>query len=810
MRHSFTLAALALDARHALRAVRKDLRLLIFAVSIIGLGVGACTAVFSVLNPLLLRQLPLAEAERLVWIANSGEGGMSAVTSRTSNLRDFRALSRSFDGLTGYNAFFEQRSYNLAGDGEPVRLVGADVAQDFLDVLGVEPQLGRSFVEEEGRFGGPQAIILSDATWTRQFGGDPAVVGTAISLNGQPTEVVGVLPSSFDFASLFTPQTRVDFLRPFPISDETDRWGNTISMIGRLAPGATVASAQAELDRILEGLSAADPARWGLGAAVSGLQSTIAGPFRSALLLLAAAAGVVMLIVCVNLSNLLLAKRARRSDEMAVRSALGAPRSRLVRQLLIESLLLSAAGALVGLGLAVAATRFVAGTEGLSIPLLRTISVDGTALLLASGLAIVVGLLVGMVPALQISSGSQAAIRGSRRGMSASRRSTRWRDGLVVAEVALACVLLVVGGLLLRSFRNVLDVELGFRPQQVAAWQVNATRPFDSLAEMNAFYDQIVAGVEAIPGVDSAGLTDAVPLGRNRTWSIGAPGFDYDGRPRTFAFPHIIDRRYLETLEIPLVAGRRFTAQDTWERGGVVILNQTAAKAVFQGGPALGRTVVVGGDSECEVIGIVEDIRHRSLEVGAGAQMYLPFTQNGSFETLDMVVRSSLPAHLLAAGVAGAIHAIDPAMPAAEYQTLDSLVERSLSPRRFTLQLLVSFAATALLLAALGIYGVLSYAVTERIPEIGVRMALGETGAGVMRRVVGKTLTLAAIGLAFGTALAFAASRWVASLLYDVESTDPWTFLAMTAVLLLVAALAGFLPALRASRTQAASVLRAT
>lgn len=806
-RPTHRLAAWLLDGRYALHAVRNDLRLFTFAVLIIGLGVGACTAVFSVIRPLMLRALPFEQADRLVWVANAGEGGTSAVASRASTLRDLRTGNQSLDGLTGYFAFFA--NHNLVGRGEPRRLVGVGVARDFLDVLRIQPLIGRNFVEEEGRWGGPPAVILSHAFWTRQFGADPTVIGTVLSLDGESREVVGVLPPSFDFAATFAPHTRIDVLTPFPISDETDRWGNTLAIIGRLAPGATVASAQVDLDRVIAGLRADDPGRRGVGTRVTDMQAHIAGPFRGALLLLAAAAGAVMLIVCVNLSNLLLAKGARRDSEMAVRSALGAPRHRLVRQMLIESLLLSGGGALIGLLIAVGATYFVANAQGLDIPLLARMSVDGGALAFSTVLAVLVGLIMGLAPALRVSSGGEAAVfQGARRGMSASRGLGRVRDGLVIAEIALACVLMVVGGLLLRSFQQVLDVDLGFRPEEVASWQLSTTRTFDTVAEEAAFYNQIAENAQAIPGVQSVGLTDAVPLGRrNRTWSLRAPGLTYDGQSDLAALPLMIGSRYLETMQIPLLAGRHFTAADTLERGDVVILNETAAKAVFHGEDPLGRTVMAGV-RENEVIGIVADVRHQSLEGGSGVQMYMPITQVDSYPSLHMVVRSTLAADALARDVATAIGRVDPAMPTGDFRTLGSLVERSVSPRRFTLQLLVAFAGAALLLAALGVYGVLSYVVTERIPEIGIRMALGESGGGVLRRLVGRTVLLAAIGLAAGTAGSLAAARWIGSLLYGVVPFDPWTFVAVTAVLMLVAVLAGLLPALRASRIQAISVLR--
>ncbi len=394
--------------------------------------------------------------------------------------------------------------------------------------------------------------------------------------------------------------------------------------------------------------------------------------------------------------------------------------------------------------------------------------------------------------------------------MSATRRSTRWREGLVIAEVALACVLLVFGGLLLKSFQRVLDVDLGFQPAGAYAWQINTPQNLDSLAEVNAFYDRALTAVTAIPGVEAVGLTDALPLGRNRSWAVRAPGVEYqDGEEWTVVFPHLIDSRYLQSMQIPLLAGRYFSAHDDGDQERVVMLNQTGAKRVFGGQRALDQIMVING-AEHRVVGLVADVRHRSLELGAGSEMYLPVTQNGDFQTLDMVVRSRLAATALVPSVAAAISRLDPTLPTGEYQSLDGVVERSMSPRRFTLQLLIAFAATALLLAALGIYGVLSYSVNERLPEIGIRMALGESAAGVLRRIVGRTLLLAGCGLALGSVGALVVSRSVESLLYGVEPTDPMIFLAMAVLLLGVAALAGLGPALKAASTDTVEALRAS
>lgn len=797
------------DAGYALRAIRRDRGFFVFATLIIGLGVGASTAVFSVMSPLLLQPLPFHEPERLVVVDNdAGGGGLSAITSRTGNLRDFRAQARSLVGLAGYNAFFESGGFNLVGSGEPERLVGVGVTHDFLDVLGVSPVVGRSFTREEGMSGGPRAVILTHAFWVERFAANGSVVGTSITLDDVPHEVVGVLPPSFDFSSIFAPTTPVDLLLTWFINDETDAWGNTTTMIGRLAPGLTVEAAQAELERIIVGLAEADPARWGLGAVTSRLQERIARPFRAGMLLLSAAAGLVMLIVCVNLSNMLLARSPPRKREMAVRRTLGATRARLVRQLLLESGLVSLSGAIVGVGIAAAATTFVAGTSGLDIPMLASVEVDGAALLFTVAIALLAGLAVGMVPALQVGEGGEAeALAGSSRGSSVGRGGRRLREMLVVSEVAIACVLLVFGGLVLRSFQRVMDVEIGFEPEGVVAWQLSSPRGFDDIRELVAYYDEIVTSVEAVPGVESAGLVDALPLGRNRTWGGRVVGKSYEeGRGESF-FPHVVDHRYLATMEIPLVEGRRLRADDDRESALVVVVNETAARTMFPGADAVGQFMNLWY-GEVEVVGVVGDVKHRALEIASDNEIYFPIAQLWDFNTLDLVVRTALTPEAVVAPVRAAIRAADPQMPTEDYRTLDSVVERSVSPRRFTLQLLGAFALSALLLAAVGIYGVLSYSVTERIPEIGIRMALGESAAGVRSRVVARTLMLTGISVAVGISASLVGTRLISSLLFGVEPTDPGTFVVMVGVLLTVATLSGLIPAIRASRIDSAHALR--
>jgi predicted permease len=377
----------------------------------------------------------------------------------------------------------------------------------------------------------------------------------------------------------------------------------------------------------------------------------------------------------------------------------------------------------------------------------------------------------------------------------------------VVAEVALSCVLLVGGGLLLRSFTQVLDVELGYEPAGAMSWRVDTATPFESRTEAAIYYDQLLANVQAVPGVEAVGLSDCLPLGRNRTWGIQALGVVYEDDQNPGVFPRIIDHRYLQAMEIPLRAGRYFTADDTDESRGVVILNETAAREAFPDQDALGGMIQMGEEG-WEVVGIVGDVRHQSLEQASGGEMYLPMTKLW-WPTLEMVVRSSLPPESLIPGVRRALEATDPTLPTGDFHTLESVVDQAVSPRRFTLILLGSFAGTALLLAALGIYSVLSYSVSQRVPEIGIRMALGESGGQVLGRVVARTMALAGIGIVMGGMGSFAVSRLTASLLYGIEPTDPLTFGSMAVILLVAAGLAGFIPARRASRTDPIAALRA-
>ena len=803
------------DAAYAVRTHRRDPAFALFTAAVIGLGVGAAASVFSVLKPLVIAPLPFAEPHELVWIANDAEPGdnsLDAVTSRSANLHDFRARARTFEGLTGYNAFFDHAGYTLAGAGEPERLVGVDVAHDFLEVLGVRPLHGRSFAAEEGRPGGPRAVILSHGYWRRRFAADPAVVGRTLTLNDEPHAVVGVLPPTFDFSSVFTPGIRVDILLPFPVIADGDPGfqGNRLFLIGRLRPGVAPAAAQAELDAILAALAEENPRRWGLGAEVAPLQAQLAAPFRPALLVLAAAAGTLLLIVCVNVSNLILARSPGRARELAVRKALGASRGRLVRQLMLESLAISLGGAVLGSGLAVLTTRLVARSAGVRIPLLDGVKVDGPVLVFAAAVAILTGLLVGLVPALQVSEGGEAsALRDGSRTHTQSRGARRLREALVTLQVTLVCVLLVAGGLLARSYRAVAGVDLGFDARDVVAWQLDPGLRFESPRQRSDFFGTLTARIASVAGVDAVGLIDELPLGQSRTWPFRVVGAADDGEEATDrVFPHVIDPGYLPAMRIAVLEGRGFERYDTEETAPVVLLNESGARHFFGSESALGRHVRTFGEREWEVVGVVRDVRHLSPEMDPGVQVYFPIAQMPDYPVPEMVVRSRLPLPQVIAAVRAALGQVDPAMPTDEVWTLASTVDTAVSARRFTLLVLGAFGVAALLLAALGIYGVLAHAVAERTLEIGIRMALGASAGGVVGGVLGRTLQLAGLGVAAGVVLSLLGTRFLGSLLYGVSATDPPTFVAMAVVLLAVAAAAGAVPAARAAHTRALVALR--
>jgi putative ABC transport system permease protein len=794
------------DILYTLRRLRRDAGFFFAAVLIIGLGVGANTAIFSVVNALLFRPLQFNSPDRLVWIANTGTG-LSGVTSRVGNYQDWQRMNKSMESMAAYFAFFDYGTYTLAGVGEPERLVGVGVSQNFIPFLGVQPAIGRNFRDEECKWNGAPAVILTHGLWERRFGSDPEIAGRTITLNDKPTVVAGVLPATFDFSTVFTPGSRVDMIVPFPITPETDRYGNTLAVVGRLKPNVSVQRAQAEFDVMNDQIRRENPRRWSFGAKLTPLQDQLTSRFRRGLFVLLCAVGAVLLIACTNLSNLMLARAASRRKEMAIRSALGASRARLVRQMLTESLVLSLFGALAGLGIGYLGIRSLTAIRGVSIPLLHTVKMDGTALLFTLVAALATGFLFGIVPALQTSGSNESdSLKDTGRGLSEGRRTAWTRSVLVVSEVALACMLLIGAGLLIRSFIRVLNVDLGFQPEHAASWRIDTGDRYDNKpVELNVFYDRLVRSVEALPGVESAGITDALPLSRDRSWGAPARGVNYPNREVPIAHPRLIDWHYLKTMRIPFIAGRDFTEHDTDTSEKVMIVNEKMARQVWPNQNPIGQIAMVNG--ERHVVGVVANVRHQSLEEEGKLEMYIPLKQMRS-GSVELVVRTKLSPDSLASSVRSALRAVEPTLPTAEYQELGELVDRAVSPRRFMMVLLVAFAVAALLLASIGIYGVVSYTVSQRTAEIGIRMALGASAGQVQRHVMRETVTLVGSGIVIGIVGALILARLTASLLYQLEPTDPLTFVITVVVLLIVAVSAGYLPALRASRVDPMSALR--
>ena len=797
------------DLRYTLRTLRRDLGFTVFAVLIVGLGIGASATVFSVVNAILLRPLPFSEPDRLVWVANSGTDGVSGRTVPVFHFTDLRDQNHAFADIAAYFAFYSEGDQKLTGAGEPQRLNAVPVSQNFFSVLGVRPHLGRLFNAEECRLDGPKAVLLSHMLWQGQFASDPAIVGRKLTLNDAPVTVVGVLPASFDFATVFTPGSRVDLYVPFPLAEETNRWGNTLAMVGRLKPGITAQSAQAELDVLATQIRRRDPDR-NFEPRLSLLRDYVSGSFRTPLLVLACAVGVAMLIVCANLANLLLARAATRQKELAIRAALGAGRRRLIQQVLTESLVLSSSGAALGLALAVAGTRVVAQLNAFSIPMLDSVQIDLGAVGFTVALAVGTGLVFGIVPALQSPAlAVHDSLKGSSRGSSASKRHAWIRDTLVVSEIALASVLLVGAGLLIRSFLQVLDVNLGFQPERAAALRVDPTAKYATRAQRNAYYDEALRRVRSVPGIEGAGLTDALPLGGNRSWGAAAKGRAYTrDNPPPETFVRIVSDGYFGAMGIPMRAGRDFTKHDRESGAMVIVINETLARTLWPNQDPIGQRLL-SDRPEREVIGVVADVRHLALEEGAGCEMYLPIRQTDDYSSVDLVVRTTLPPAGLASAVRAALEPLDTNVPANEFRTLQQLVDKAVSPRRFVVMLLAGFSVFALILASLGIYAVVSYSVSQRTQEIGIRMALGASQGDLQASVILQTLGLAGIGMSIGLAASWLLAHALSGLLFGVTATDPATFVGMLVILTVVAAVAGYLPARRASRIDPTMALRA-
>jgi len=805
------------DLRFILRTLRLDAGFAVVAILILALGIGANIAVFSVVNTILLRPLPFPNSQQLVRIverdAKSNESGKTYTADAT---QDFQQQNRSLQSVSGYFAFTGPNNFKLSGNGQPLPATGMLVAQGFFETLGVAPAAGRLFRHEEFLHHAQVAALLSYPYWKRQFKGDRSIIGQTVDLsdkvdlNNKSIVVVGVLPETFDFGAVFSPGAKVDLFVPYIMDDFRDD-GNDLALVGRLKPGISIAQAQNEADTLFPQFYFEHKhPEYGKGytAQLTDLKQYVSGKLRRSLIVLWCAVGLILLIVCVNLSNLLLARAAARSKEFAMRSALGAQRSRILCQLLTESLVLAISGAALGLGLAWVVLAWLVHQGSVALPLLSMVRLDGAALAWTLVIAIAAAVLFGFAPALRMSSENlQESIKDGGHGASEGRRHDRLRSALVVSQVSLACVLLVGAGLLLRSFLRVLDIDLGFEPSRAAAVSVDYDDGGNP-AKQAAIWQNVVSRASQIPGVEAAGISDNLPMSRNRGWGIAAKG---QGPPKNEdfipVFVYIVSPGYLKAMGMHLLAGRDVSWDDLVNNRNVVIINESVARKLWPGQNPIGRIAIAGGQS-AEVIGVIADLRETSAEDEATAQMYLPATKQFGPEGSYLVLRSHMAPASLATSVMRTLRDINPAQSASEFKPIKGLVDHATSPRRFFVLLVGVFAGLGLLLASLGIFGVISYSVTRQTQEIGIRMALGASRSRVQLDVIARTLRLVLVGIGIGVVASLAVARLIASLLFHTAPTDPLTFAGMAALLAGVALFAGYLPARRASKIDPMVALR--
>jgi len=798
------------DLRYGARMLLKQPGFTLIAVLTLALGVGANTAIFSVVDALLLRPLPYQEPERLLMLAEKTREGRRT-TVAYPNFEDWRIRAQSFEGM----ASIRGQALNLTGVDTPVQLRGRTVNWNFFQVLGVAPQLGRSFVTEDDRYGAPRTVILSNGLWKERFGGDPNVIGRKLLMSGEPYEVIGVLPPGFEYFRADDVYVPIGlFLEPN--TGLTDR-GSSLGLyaVARLKPGVTYEQADGEMALLGAQLSREYPAfNSGKSAMALRLQDVMSEDVRQSLWVLLGAVGFILLIACVNVANLLLVRAADRQKEIAVRLALGAGRGRIIRQLLSESLLIAALGGAVGL---LAGRWMLDGLLALApenTPNLARIGLDKTVLLFTLGVALLTSLLSGLLPAWHASRAElQTALKEGGRSTAGSSRE-RARKTLLVVEVSLALVLLVGAGLLVRSMYNLLRVDPGFNPDNLLTMRFNLP-PGDqyNAPRRRVFYDEALTRVGALPGVRAAALTYSLPIGGSN-WNSVFVAADKPAPPRA-ELPNSayipVSANYFETIGIRLTKGRLFNGADTADSARVVVINETLARRMWPGEDPLGKRLKQGWPEEDapwrEVVGVVNDVKLNGVERETPLETYVPITQEPA-RSFSLVARAAGNPLAMAAAVERAIHEVDKDLPVSQVRTMDQLMGITLAQRRLTLVLLVSFAALALLLAAIGIYGVISYSVRQRTHELGLRMALGAQAYDVLKLILAQGLKLALIGVAIGLAAAFALTRWMETLLYGVRPADPLTFAAIAVVLTLVALLACWIPARRATKVDPMIALR--
>ncbi|HEX4630374.1 MAG TPA: ABC transporter permease [Chthoniobacterales bacterium] len=788
------------DIRYGLRMLFKYKGFTAVAVIALGLGIGANTAIFSLVNGVLLRPLPFPNAERITYF--EGNNPSSGINESNISFRDFTDWSQQTD-LFASTAAYWTASSNLGADGaEPERVPRAGVTNGFFAVLGVQPFLGRAFVPEEDKPGTISVAIISHGLWKRRFGSDPAIVGKQVQISSRPITILGVMPPGFEYPE----QTQIWVPSAVNISEES-RDNRSWSAIGRLNPGIDLKQAQTQLSAINARLAEQfRETNKGWDVKLWTLHERLVREVKPSLLALLGAVGLVLLIACANVANLLLARSAARQKEIAIRAAMGASRGRVLRQMLTESVLLSAIGGIAGLLLSFWLTDVLMSIVPEGAPRPEHVGIDYRVLTFALGVSALTGILFGIVPALQASKlDVTSALKEGGRGGEGHRRTSA-RSLLLISEVALSLMLLVGAGLLIKSFLRLQEVRPGFNQHNVLMGMVALPGAKYKDQQFAEFFRQLKERLDVAPGVQAVGGAINIPLAASG-YSIGR-GFIPEGRPLSRdetidANYSTITGDYFKALQIPLLVGRIFELRDNAEAQKVVIINEFAAKRYF-GSPAaaIGKRLTIWRDEQFprEIIGVVGDTKASSLTGENGAQVYVPHAQDPQWNFMAMVIRTAGDPAAFATTLRREVQAIDKDQPIYNVRTMDDVVMNSLGTRRVSMQLFAVFAGAALLLAAIGIYGVMAYSVTQRTQEIGIRMALGAQKSDVLGLVIRQGMMLSVIGVMVGIAGAFALTRLIANLLFGVAATDPLTFFAIPVLLLFVALVACYLPARRAAR----------
>ena len=800
------------DFRYGMRMLLKNPAFTSVAVLTLALGIGANTAIFSVVNSVLLGALPYKDADRLAMIYESSPRE-SRNTVNPANFMDWKEQNNSFSDMAG---FVDSRSV-LVGNGEPEELPMQFATPNLFSVLGVEAFMGRTLLEGDGQPNQPRAVVMSYGLWQRRFGSDPNIIGRQLNLSGQPTTVVGVMPPNFQWfirKGSLTAKAAEIWL-PFQItSDFRVRKGRFMQVVGRLKPGVTMPQAHAEIKTIASRLEQQFydfNANW--NANVVPLREQLTGDIRLPLLIMLGAVGFVLLIACANVANLLLARGATRQKEIAIRAALGAKRWRVVRQLFTEGLPLAVLGGLFGLLLAWWGTSLLATLSPPELIDLSQVKISLKVLGFTLGVSLLTGMIFSLAPSLEstrlnLTDSLKEGVKGG-----STTGTNRLRSVLVVVQVALALVLLVCAGLLIRSFNRLNSVDPGFNPENVLTMRVVLPgKKYDKDAKVVGFFKQAIERMQALPGVEAAGAISFLPF----AGPYSGTNFEIQGLPvpapgkEPITGVCVTDLNYFKAMQIPLKSGRLFTEQEATEMRHVVVVNETLARKYFPNEEALGKRIKIWMSDEpvpTEIIGIVADSRHKDLDGEIEPMSYWPHPEL-AFPFMTLVIRTKGDAANIATSARNVIQTIDPEQPVSDVRTLESVLAKSIAKARFSTLLLTVFAGVALVLAAVGIYGVISYLVTQRLHEIGVRMALGAQTSDVLKLVLRNGMVLALVGVLVGLGGAFALTRVMTSLLFGITPTDAVTFGTVSALLMLVALFACYIPARRATKVDPLMALR--